>query len=81
VAFRDFQARGGFLVTGELRQGRVTYAQIIARRTTTCVVSNPWPGQKLSVYQFPENIAMPTSHIAEKYLFAAQAGKTYLLRP
>lgn len=81
VAFRDFQARGGFLVTGELRQGKVTYAQIIARRTTTCVVSNPWPGQKLSVYQFPENIAMPTSHTAEKYLFAAQAGKTYLLRP
>ncbi len=79
VAFKDFQARGGFLVTGELRQGVVTYAQIVARRTTECAVMNPWPGRPLAVTQQTENIPVAAAHVGEKYTFAAQAGKTYLL--
>jgi hypothetical protein len=81
VAFKDFQARGGFLVTGELRQGRVTYAQIQARRTTECAVMNPWPAKPLSITRQPENIVVAATHAGEKYTFAAQAGKTYELKP
>jgi hypothetical protein len=80
VAFRDFQARGGFLVTGELRAGTVTYAQIQARRTTECAVMNPWPGKPLQITQSPENLPVTAAHTGEKYTFAAQAGKTYLLQ-
>ncbi len=81
VAFKDFQARGGFLVTGELRKGRVTFAQIQARRTTGCAVMNPWPGRTLIVKQQPENIPVVTAHVGEKYTFAAEAGKSYRLQP
>jgi hypothetical protein len=79
VAFKDFQARGGFLVTGELRNGVVTYAQIQARRTTECTVMNPWPAQTLIITQQPENTPVATAHTGEKYTFAAQAGKSYHL--
>jgi hypothetical protein len=79
VAFKDFQARGGFLVTGELRKGIVTCAQIQARRTTDCAVMNPWPDKTLRITQQPENTPVATIHTGEKYTFAAQAGKTYLL--
>jgi len=81
VAFKDFQARGGFLVTGELRRGRVDFVQIQARRTTECAVMNPWPGRPLLITQLPENIPVVTAHIGEKYAFAAQAGKSYRLHP
>jgi hypothetical protein len=81
VAFKDFQARGGFLVTGEQKNGKVTYAEIKARRTGICAVMNPWPEQSLSVTQEPENTPVRTDFAGRKCRFAAQAGKSYLLRP
>ena len=79
VAFKDFQARGGFLVTGELRNGVVTYAQLKARRSTQCAVMNPWPAKTLFITQQPGNTPVATAHAGEKYTFAAQAGRSYLL--
>ena len=81
VAFRDFQARGGFLVTGEQKDGKVTYVSVTARRTTVCAVINPWPDQSLSVLQQPENIPVRTVNSGLKYRFMALAGKSYLLQP
>ena len=79
VAFKEFQARSGFLVTGELRKGWVTYAQIQARRTTECAVMNPWPGKALLITRQPQNTDVATVHTGDKYTFAAQAGESYLL--
>ena len=81
VAFKDFQARGGFLVTGELKNGAVTFAQIKARRTTECVVMNPWPHQLLKILEQPANTPVAAVQADGKYTFAAVAGKTYLLQP
>lgn len=79
VGFKEFQARGGFLVTAERRGGEVSYAQIQARRTTPCAVMNPWPGKELVIRQQPENTQVEAVKEGAKYRFAAQAGKTYLL--
>jgi hypothetical protein len=79
VAFKDFQARGGFLVSGELKSGAVTYALVKARRTDSCAVMNPWPGKQLAILLQPGNTPVAATHSGEKYRFAAQAGKSYLL--
>jgi hypothetical protein len=81
VAFKDMQARGGFLVTGELRKGLVTYAQIQARREAICAVMNPWPDKSLLITQQPENTPVRSEHAGKKYRFVAEAGKIYLLAP
>jgi hypothetical protein len=81
VGFKDFQARGGFLVTGEWRNGMVSYAQIEARRTTQCAVMNPWKVKSLVITQQPGNTPVAETHQNGKYTFAAQMGKTYLLQP
>jgi hypothetical protein len=81
VAFKEMQARGGFLVTGELRKGVVTYAQVKARREAVCAVMDPWPDKSLLITQAPENVPVKTVHTGNKYRFVAEAGKTYLLSP
>ena len=81
VAFKDFQARGGFLVTGEQKNGKVTYAEIKARRSAVCAFMNPWADHSLVITQEPENILVQSDHEGEKYRFTALAGKSYRLTP
>jgi hypothetical protein len=59
----------------------VTFAQIKARRTTECVVMNPWPHQSLNLLEQPANTPVAAVQANGKYSFAAEAGKTYLLQP
>jgi hypothetical protein len=80
IAFKDFQARGGFLVSGESKGGKVTYALIKARRSGTCAVMNPWPGRTLKIQAQPGNAAVPVKSLANgMVVFQAQAGTGYLL--
>ena len=81
VAFRDMQARGGFLVSAELRGGQVAYASIKARRTDECRVMNPWPGKELRVYELPskKQIQATKDKDGERYRFSAVAGREYEL--
>jgi len=81
VAFKDFQARGGFLVSGELRGGAVTYASVISRRGGVCAVRNPWPGKELYIYEQSAQTPVSTTKTSEKHTFPTIAGKTYALSP
>jgi hypothetical protein len=81
IAFKDFQARGSFLVSGELKDGKVTHAEIHARRNGPCSFMNPWPGKTPKVRQLPENTIAETTADSDKLTFNAQAGKTYLIVP
>jgi hypothetical protein len=81
VAFRDFQARGGFLVSGEIRGGSVTYASVTSRRGGTCQVMNPWPGKELLVRELPTGQRITATKQGEKLSFASVAGKSYVLSP
>ena len=79
VAFRDFQARGGFRVSAEWRNGTVTHAEITARRDGPCAVMNPWPGRPLCILEQPGNALVKTTQAQEKFQFPARAGRTYTL--
>lgn len=50
IAFRDMQARGGFEVSAECRDGKVTFVRLRARRAVLCRLMNPWPGRPVTVY-------------------------------
>ncbi len=81
LAFRDFQARGSFLVSGELRGGKVTHAEIKARRDGECGVMSPWPGVVPKVIKMPDRSEVRVSGKGDKITFSAKAGITYLLLP
>ena len=81
VAFKDFQARGGFLVSGELKGSAVTYARIISRRGGVCAVRNPWPGKELYIHESFGHQRVATTANGEKHSFATSAGATYVLSP
>ncbi|MFZ4396397.1 MAG: glycoside hydrolase family 95-like protein [Kiritimatiellia bacterium] len=81
VGFKDFQTRGGFLVSGELKDGIVTYASVTSRRDGACRVMNPWPGEELHVYESPASQRVAVTKDGEKCSFASSAGKAYVLSP
>jgi lysophospholipase L1-like esterase len=82
IAFKDFQARGSFLVSAEYKAGKVTCARIKARRNGPCAVMNPWPGNSLKIQAQPGNAAVPAKQAPNgKVVFQAQAGTSYLLVP
>jgi hypothetical protein len=51
VAVRNFQARGGFLVSACKDARRVYHVEIQARRDLLCQLMNPWPGQPVVVHE------------------------------
>ena len=71
-------ARGGFLVTAEARQGRLTRLEICSRRGETCRLRNPWPGSSLLVH----HPGGETQRLAGALCaFSSVAGETYTLEP
>jgi len=84
IAFRDMQARGGFEVSAECIQGKVTYIHLRARRNVTCRIMNPWPGKKVQIRElFTEKVISHELDMSqgECTIFLAQRGREYVLRP
>jgi len=82
VAFRDFQARGGFLVTAERTKGRTTFLRITARRTIPCRLVNPWPGKPVRIRDEQSHAVVPYKVDAtrgECLVFEAGSGHSYLV--
>jgi len=83
IAFRDMQARGGFEVSAECIQGKITYVHLRARRNVACRLMNPWPGEKVQVRELPARDLIPhelDNLRGECVTFPAQRGKEYLLQ-
>jgi hypothetical protein len=49
IAFKDFQARGGFEVSAQRTEGETVYLRIKAKRNERCQVMNPWHGCSIVV--------------------------------
>jgi hypothetical protein len=84
VAFYNFQARGGFLVSACKNAGGVYYVAIEARRDHPCQLMNPWQGKKIIVRQMGKNAFIPSTldkANGECLVFAASAGQKYLIEP
>ncbi|RJP20089.1 MAG: ThuA domain-containing protein [Candidatus Omnitrophota bacterium] len=80
IAFRNFQARGGFLVSAARNAERVYFLEVQARRDNACRIMNPWPGKAVTVHEVgksePVAVKVDKSN-GECLIFAASAGKKY----
>jgi len=84
IAFREFQARGGFAVSAECVRGKVTFVELRARRDETCRLMNPWPGVAVKVRAAPggEFVAHQVDEQrGECIVFPARAGQAYSVAP
>jgi hypothetical protein len=82
VAFRGFQARGGFLVSGARDTTGVTQIEIGARRDLPCAVINPWPGRVVIVRDAASGARVPFTlnrDRGECVVFGARAGTRYTI--
>jgi len=83
IAFRNFQARGGFLVSAAKDSQGVYFLEIEARRDNICKIMNPWPGQSVAVYEAgkKEPVAMKIDKSnGECLVFSAGAGHKYSIQ-
>jgi hypothetical protein len=83
IAFRKFQARGGFLVSAAKNAKEVYFLEVEARRDATCRIMNPWPGQAVVVREAgktqPVAVKVDKSN-GECLEFPAVAGKKYSIQ-
>lgn len=84
IAFRDFQARGGFLVSAEMISGKPTFVEVSARRSIPCQLMNPWPGQETLVRDKGTGKLVEVKRDRSNgdcLVFGAKAGTTYEIIP
>jgi hypothetical protein len=83
IGFRNFQARGGFLVSACKDFRGVYYVEIQSRRNVQCRLMNPWPGKRVTVRESggksPVSVEMDTSN-GECLIFSTVAGHTYSIQ-
>jgi hypothetical protein len=82
VAFRNFQARGGFLVSACKNADGVCYVEIEARRDVPCQLMNPWPGKRVAVHDVGKSEAVPVQLDTSKgecLIFKAVSGHKYVI--
>jgi hypothetical protein len=80
VAFHNFQARGGFLVSAARNVEGVFYVEIQPRRDGACRLMNPWPGKAPVVHEVGKAEAVPMEldkTNGECLVFTAVAGHKY----
>jgi hypothetical protein len=80
VAFRHFQARGGFLVSAARSADGVYFLEILPRRDNTCSLMNPWPGKDVVVREAGKAEAVEVKidkTNGECLVFPTVAGHTY----
>jgi hypothetical protein len=82
VAFHNFQARGGFLVSAAKNADGVYFLEIEPRRDNTCRLMNPWPSQAVVVRDAGRAQPVPVQidrGNGECLTFATTAGHRYLV--
>jgi hypothetical protein len=83
LAFRNFQARGGFLVSAARNAKEVYFLELQARREKTYRIMNPWPGRTVVVRDVakgkPVAVQVDRSN-GECLVFPAIAGRKYSIQ-
>ncbi len=84
IAFHNFQARGGFLVSAAKNAQEVYSLEVQPRRDNICRIMNPWPGRQVSIYESgkrePLQVDIDRSN-GECLVFTTVAGKKYSFKP
>lgn len=82
VAFRHFQARGGFLVSASHQNGKVTHLKIESRRTIPCTFVSPWGNEEpVVVSSHHDRVRTRRGESPSVWCFGAEAGETYNVSP
>ena len=76
--FRNLRARGAFLVSGQLREGRVQSVRILSECGQDCVVENPWPGKGWVIVRPGRD---PERWDAQRASFPTRPGESLELQP
>jgi hypothetical protein len=82
VAFRNFQAKGAFLVSAAKNEKEVYFLNVEARNNNVCQIMNPWPGRSVTVIELVGNKPVKTNmdkSNGECIVFQAKAGQKYLV--
>jgi hypothetical protein len=82
VAFRNFQARGAFVVSAAKNAKEVYFLEVTARRDSPCRIMNPWPGKLVVVREAgkSEPVAVQIDNRNGGCLeFSTAAGKKYAI--
>jgi hypothetical protein len=82
AAFRNFQARGGFLVSACKNADGVYYVEIQPRRDNQCRLMNPWPGKQVVIHEFGKTEPVPfqlDESNGECLVFSTLARHRYLI--
>jgi hypothetical protein len=82
VAFRNFQAKGAFLVSAAKNADEVYFLEVAARRDNPCHIMNPWPGRSVTVVEAVSKKAVKASidkSNGECIVFPAKAGQKYMI--
>jgi hypothetical protein len=74
--FAKLVGEGGFEVTAERRQGRVTEVTLTSRRGAPCRLLNPWGKSKATLTAKGERIGTVAGDVLE---FSTEAGESYVL--
>jgi hypothetical protein len=80
VAFKNFQARGGFLISAVYNGSVVSYLKITSRRNVQCKLMNPWAGKKVGIVDLKsgKSIDFKLDNVnGECITFSAEQGKNY----
>jgi hypothetical protein len=84
VAFHNFQASGGFLVSACKGSAGISYVEIQPRRNNQCRLMNPWPGKPVIVHEAGKRKSLPVEidkSNGECLIFQTIADRIYVLEP
>lgn len=71
-------ARGGFLVTSSMRNGKIEFVELLSRAGGECRLRNPWPGSEAVLYRNGAQQAAPTGALLR---FETAAGDRLVVAP
>jgi hypothetical protein len=83
IAFHNFQARGGFLVSAARNAEGVYFLEVQSRRDNICRIMNPWPGRWVVVREVGKGELLAVridKSDGECLEFSAVAGKRYSIQ-
>jgi hypothetical protein len=76
--FGTLRAYGAFLVSAELKDGKVGGVRILSEKGKDCTVQNPWPGSKVEIVR---NAKQAETVSGERFTLKTQVGEVCELRP
>ena len=76
--FANIRCWGAFLVSSEMKNGAVKYVKLYSEQGRDCIIVNPWPEQKVIIYQNGKAIKTLSG---QRINFKTDKDSTYILAP